>query len=453
MTERITLEELAARTGEGAVRLEEWSRRGLIVVTDDGLYPEDAVERVRLVQLALRRGFSLDDIVRANDGQDLLSHYLEHLFPNGIPRTYSRGEAAEATGVDVGLLRRVWQAAGLVDQGDVFYEEDLEMLRNLSLVLGTGLPEDALLQGLRVMTDAMNRVAETEVRLIHFYLHDPLRTSGMPEDKIIESVDASIKQLQPLVQPALAYFHDKGIARATRDDIMMHFAEEAGIRPASAAAAEMPSAILFVDLCSFTPLTAQMGDAAAAAVLDRFAELVRTTVIRWEGKVVKQIGDAFMLVFPDPRLAVACALEMEKQASDEPQFPSIRSGIHWGSVIFRDGDYVGANVNMASRLTSAAERHQVLVSTEVRQRCGELPGATFVPLGRKALKGIDGAVELFEARSQVLDNAAARENDPVCGLELSESEAAVHLKFGSVDHWFCSEDCLRKFIDVRSGQG
>src|SRR5207247_11032268 len=176
-------------------------------------------------------------------------------------------------------------------------------------------------------------------------------------------------------------------------------AEEAGLLPPSDRPGELTRAIAFIDLSSFTPLTAAMGDDAAAGVLERFSELVREAVHRWEGRVVKQIGDAFMAVFPEPRLAVAAALEIESRTASEPQFPAVRTGIHCGTVLYREGDYVGSNVNIASRLASEAERHQILVTDEVRKEAHDLPDVEFVRIGKRKLKGLADSVLLFEVRS------------------------------------------------------
>jgi len=188
-----------------------------------------------------------------------------------------------------------------------------------------------------------------------------------------------------------------------------------------------------------------MGDAAAARVLERLSEMVRKSVNAWDGRVIKQIGDAFMLVFPEPRSAVACVLEIESQAAKEPQFPAVRAGIHWGSVLYREGDYVGSNVNIASRIANEAQRHQVLVTSEVRKEARDLPEIEFVRLGKRNLKGVSVKLDLFEVRSSAAP-AAAKAVDPVCGMELGPGEIAARLSLEGAERAFCSEACLRKFV-------
>jgi class 3 adenylate cyclase/YHS domain-containing protein len=161
--------------------------------------------------------------------------------------------------------------------------------------------------------------------------------------------------------------------------------------------------------------------------------------------VVKQIGDAFMLVFPEPRSAVSCALAIEGETAAEPQFPAVRAGIHWGAALYREGDYVGANVNIASRLADAAERHQVLVSSAVRKESAGAPGVEFASAGKRRLKGVTKEVEVFAAHLSPLI-PSARLVDPVCGVEMLAPEVAARLKSEGVERSFCSDDCLRKFV-------
>lgn len=225
----------------------------------------------------------------------------------------------------------------------------------------------------------------------------------------------------------------------------MHLAEDAGLSARTDAPAQLRLAIVFVDLSSFTPLAEAMGDVAAAQVVERFSGLVREAARRWEGRIVDRIGDAFLLVFPGPRWAVACALEIEQSATEEPQFPAVRGGVHCGPVLYREGGYVGSNLNLAARVAAEADRHQTLVTAAVRDEAVGLAGVEFVHVGKRSLKGVSAEVELFEARPA----GARRERkivDPVCGMEMAPAEVAATLSIEGRERGFCSERCLRAFV-------
>jgi adenylate cyclase len=207
---------------------------------------------------------------------------------------------------------------------------------------------------------------------------------------------------------------------------------------------KIETTILFVDLSGFTPLTEAMGDAAAAGLMERFSELVRDAARRSHGTVVKQIGDEFMLAFPDPSLAVSCGLEIETTTSAEPQFPAVRIGAHTGAALYREGDYVGATVNVAARVAAEAERHQFLVTATVRPAAEGTRGIDVLSVGARELKGLAGRLELFEVSRRVA--RAERTIDPVCLMELDPSAAAARLAWQGSDLRFCSDDCLRLFV-------
>jgi class 3 adenylate cyclase len=152
-----------------------------------------------------------------------------------------------------------------------------------------------------------------------------------------------------------------------------------------------------------------------------------------------------MLVFPEPRLAVMAALDIDRRAANEPQFPAVRTGVHWGSVLYREGDYVGANVNLASRLASEAGPHQVLVTAAVHREAQDLTNVEFVHVGKRHVKGVSRELELFDAR-MANERVSEKETDPVCGMELTPTEVSARLAFEGRQLAFCSEPCLRTFV-------
>ena len=300
-----------------------------------------------------------------------------------------------------------------------------------------GFPEEALLELLRVHFDLLGRVADADVRLLHFYIHERLRVAGVSGPELVDATRGASAQLRPMIEPLLVYAHRKGMAKALREDMLMHLAEAAGA-PAGPAPAQLRLAIVFTDLSSFTPMTQSMGDAAAAQVIERFSELVREAAALWEGRVVERIGDAFMTVFPESNSAVGCALDIEMRSAAQPQFPAVRSGVHWGEVLYREGGYVGSTVNIAARLATEATRHQTLVSAAVQQEAKSLDGVDFVPLGKRRLKGLADELELFAARWRRAE-AAAKAIDPVCRMEMTPEAVAARLSLEGQDRAFCSE--------------
>lgn len=439
----ITIEQLARYSGETPERLETWIRAGVIGF-EGGLRTED-IGRARLVHELLHYGHSLEDIAAAfHQPHSVFAHFLEMMADRLSRPMYTVDEAAALVGLEPEVVRTVAEGTGITDATEMLDDEDITALRSIKVAIDAGYPLDALMQILRVYADATRRAAEVGQRTSHFYLHQ--HSSGeQPPEEVFERLDRTFATIEPLVEPALLYFFRKGSMNAAWEDMLMHLEEQAGLEAPPEIPGQIRRAIMFVDLASFTPLAEAMGDLRAAQVLERFAVLVRRAVQRCHGRIVKQIGDGFMIVFPECFSAVSCGLELEQRASNEPQFPAIRIGLHYGPLLYREGDYVGSNVNIAARLADEAQRHQFLVTAEVRARAKHYEGVEWVRIGKRRLKGLTTEVEIFAARAAE-PGETERVRDPVCGMEMGALEVTARLSLDGRDYSFCSDECLRRFV-------
>ncbi|MCH7484293.1 MAG: YHS domain-containing protein [Chloroflexi bacterium] len=443
-TAPLSLADLASRTAEPANKLEAWASRGLIGKEGEDTFALEDIGRVRLIHQLLHYGHSLDDIRNALHNPDSARQfYLDEMTSHLSALRFTLAESAELAGLDLDQAKTFVEATGVADSGGMLEEDDIGFLRSLKVALDSGYPPEALVQVLRVYADLMRRAAEVGHLTSHLYLHQAMKDTGVEDTQ--ERLEKTFSRVEPLVEPALMYFFRKGAIQAAWDDMLMHLEEESGLADLPEIPGQIRQAIMFVDLASFTPLAEAMGDLKAAEIVDRFAEMVRIANVRCHGRVVKQIGDGFMIVFPECYSAVSFALELEQRAVSEPQFPAIRVGLHYGPVLYREGDYIGSNVNIASRLAGCAERHQILVSAEVRDRARELEGVEWTRIGKRRLKGLAAEVELFEPRPATAETIE-KVIDPVCGMELGKGEVAAHLTREGVDHSFCSDACLRQFV-------
>jgi class 3 adenylate cyclase len=130
------------------------------------------------------------------------------------------------------------------------------------------------------------------------------------------------------------------------------------------------------------------------------------TILRREigrrGRIVKNLGDGFLLFFTDPCDAVQCSLVLQEKFDDvsfEGDFPLwVRIGIHFGAPIRHRRDLVGHDVNVAARIVDLAAPGEVLISEACTDRLGrELPGVYFEEVGPVVMKGIPEAVTLYRA--------------------------------------------------------
>jgi adenylate cyclase len=162
---------------------------------------------------------------------------------------------------------------------------------------------------------------------------------------------------------------------------VMSLARSAPVEPVST-----PITVMFTDLEGFTRYTARAGDEAAAAVVARHQRAVGAIVRSRGGRVVKHLGDGLMLSFLTPESAVLAAVEL---LTIEPDPLRLRAGIHQGEALVVRDDVVGHVVNVAARITEQADGGVALVSVDVRDAVGPLPGVAFTRPRRLRLKGVD----------------------------------------------------------------
>ena len=133
--------------------------------------------------------------------------------------------------------------------------------------------------------------------------------------------------------------------------------------------------ILFTDLVGSTALSQDVGDKAADNMRREHFNVLRQAIGRTGGTEVKSIGDALMVSYPAAADAIAGAVAMQQgvdlhnRRSDGARL-AMRVGISAGDASFEDGDWFGTPVVEASRLCTAAEGGQILVTDIVRVLAG-----------------------------------------------------------------------------------
>lgn len=148
--------------------------------------------------------------------------------------------------------------------------------------------------------------------------------------------------------------------------------------------------VLFCDLCDSTALSAALEAEDYAELLTELRDAYEATVASHGGTVVRIQGDGMLAVFGHPqpregdgRRAVQAALRLHEAVRALPVPASINrrfklrlhSGVHAGLVLVQEGNLVigrlellGMVPNIASRLSAAAGRDEVLVSAETLGR-------------------------------------------------------------------------------------
>jgi adenylate cyclase len=387
----LTLSEAAQRTGVRPATLRRWVREGLIP-TFEGTWSPSAVGRARMVARLRERGHSLAEIRRATEQGRLAFGYIEDLFPLEDDDAYTLEQAAQESGLEPALVERIVTALGFSPaRARALHGDDVQLLRYVGAVLDAGLPLVAMLQLVRVYGQAMAQVADAEVRLFHLYVHEPLMRSGASGMETAEELLTVTSEVLPLASPVMDHVHHRFLAHFLELDVVGHMEsdldEELDL-------GRLRVAIAFADLAGYTRLTEEAGELEAVDAVERFVEAVESTLPE-DCRIVKTIGDEAMIVGSDASALADWAVGFQRLYTERPQ---PRIAVHHGVALYRDGDYYGRAINIASRVAARAAAGEVLVTRPVVDHSGA--HLEFERLGEVRLKGFSDATEIFLARQR-----------------------------------------------------
>lgn len=161
------------------------------------------------------------------------------------------------------------------------------------------------------------------------------------------------------------------------------------------------AAVLAADVVGYSRLMGLDETDTVVRIATWDKQLVEPVVAAHGGRIVKRMGDGFLVEFASAVAAVSCAADwqdrMDAWRSDEGHGEPlhVRIGVNLGEIVIRDDDIFGNGVNVAARLEAAAEPDGVCVSDDVRRQSAGRKDLVFEDLGERALKNIAEPVRIW----------------------------------------------------------
>lgn len=161
------------------------------------------------------------------------------------------------------------------------------------------------------------------------------------------------------------------------------------------------AAILAADVAAYSRLMGEDEAGTMTRLEGLKAEILVPLIAQHHGRVVKLMGDGFLVEFASVVDALTCALAwqeaVEARADQGPQDRALRFriGVNLGDVMVKDDDLYGDGVNVAARLEGMAEPGAVLVSRTVFNHAKGKVAAAFEDLGERELKNITEPVQVY----------------------------------------------------------
>jgi adenylate cyclase len=390
--------ELAEQAGVEQSYVARLVELGILSPGDDGTFSEGDVYRVRFVHASDRGGLSLEAIARSiHEGRFSLAFFANPQFRWAALSARTYRQVADELDLPIEFVLAFEETSGKVRPApDDAAPADLPgMLEAPRRAIAAGVGAGVELRLVRVFTDALSRVVETDADVFHRYIVMPILDAGRSHGEMLGIVNEIGAELDSQREKLVMAIYRRQQERVWTDDAVQHMEsaiEAMGLYERT----ERPTAFAFLDLTGYTRLTEERGDEAAAELGARLSQLVHEEVGRRDGRAVKWLGDGVMFSFRDTAAAVLATIEVGRRTGDVG-LPPAHAGIAAGPVIFQDGDYYGRTVNLASRLAGAAEPGQTLVDAEVVRLAGDRDDLGFTSIGEITLKGMSSPVEAFEA--------------------------------------------------------
>jgi adenylate cyclase len=348
----------------------------------------DPDARLELLKTLEAEGFTLDELREAAAHDRLALLPVERVLA-GDGKLYTPEELAEETGLDREFLDDAARALGVPirEPGErAITQDELDLSRSGKLLLDAGLPREAFLELTAVMSRSMASIAASFASLFGEALLQP----GDTERDLGLRYAETLRNLGPLAAPTLQQMFNLRMREEMREAVI----GQAELQSGKLAGAQ-PITVGFVDIVGFTRLGEDIAPEDLGRVVRSFERAV-SEAVEPPVRLVKTIGDAAMLVAPEPEPVVSTVVRLVERSLDEA--PLLRGGIASGEGLPRAGDWYGRPVNVAARLTSFARRGSVVTSKEVREAVGD--GYSWSEAGSRKFKGVRGSVDVFRVRPE-----------------------------------------------------
>ena len=153
------------------------------------------------------------------------------------------------------------------------------------------------------------------------------------------------------------------------------------------------AAIMFTDIARYTALSST-DENKALKLLDKQEEILTPIIEEFNGTLHNRIGDGLLFTFPTVTDAIKCGIKIQKKTKEVEDL-NLRIGIHEGEIAIKNGDVLGDDVNVASRIDPFAAEGGIVISGKVQQNISSLPEFKTKFISEPLLKGVNQDVKIF----------------------------------------------------------
>jgi adenylate cyclase len=166
--------------------------------------------------------------------------------------------------------------------------------------------------------------------------------------------------------------------------------------------------ILFADITKSSKIYEVSGDQAGQEIVGRILDDLSDLTVKFQGKVIKTVGDAIIATFDSTDNAIEAAKSMQTAMKDGSWKDGIafsgravppvhiHIGIHYGPVVMDNDDIFGDAVNVTARVVDYANPQQIVTTRATIENLPEDASHFTKYITKITAKNISGELELYE---------------------------------------------------------
>ncbi len=153
------------------------------------------------------------------------------------------------------------------------------------------------------------------------------------------------------------------------------------------------AAIMFTDIVGYTAIMNE-DDEATRLLLETCRQIQRSLLQKYQGTLVREMGDGVICVFGSTTNAVKCAIEIQIKLREEKDL-NLKIAIHSGEIIEKENDVFGDGVNVAISMGQCSQANVILLSDRVNTDISNVKSIMTRRLGVFELKNVDKPMALY----------------------------------------------------------
>ncbi len=179
------------------------------------------------------------------------------------------------------------------------------------------------------------------------------------------------------------------------------------------------AAILYADIAGYTAVM-QKNESAGLQLVSDYNVILREVISLYDGELVKSYGDSTLVLYSSSLDALKCAEDLQKRFI-KAKIP-VRIGAHLGEVLYRDGDYYGDSINIASRLESVASPNSILLSDTMAAVVRNKDGISLKSIGDYDFKNVDHPIAVYALVSKGIKVPSSNNSASGKGRTITKAE-------------------------------